>query len=109
MVDLLDKCFEASSIVMNTRDVKDVTIKLTEECGEIAQEISKLNISNYKMKFTETGENITNRAICECGDALNCITDLVYLLCGCNEESAKFHLTQAVQAGLDKWKRKYNV
>ena len=108
-MDLLDKCFEASSIVMNTRDVKDVTIKLMEECGEIAQEISKLNISNYKMKFTETEETITNRAICECGDALNCITDLVYLLCGCNEESAKFHLTQAVQAGLDKWIKKYNI
>ena len=108
-MDLLDKCFEASSIVMSTRDVKDVTIKLMEECGEIAQEISKLNISNYKMKFTETEETITNRAICECGDALNCITDLVYLLCGCNEESAKFHLTQAVQAGLDKWKKRHNV
>lgn len=106
-MDVIDKCLETSSLIKNDRDIKDVTIKLMEECGEVAQEISKLGISKYKANKDEIAF-IKSKAVSEASDAFNCIVDLVYLLCNKDKEMAKEALTDFIKLGLEKWESKYN-
>lgn len=97
---LIDKVTAVSKKIQNNRDIKDVTIKLGEECGEVSGVVSILTgLSSYK-KVDK------NDLIDELVDVFINVVDLGFLFYGKRFRNL-FH--KRLRLKLNKWEEKYNL
>lgn len=105
---MIRECLTTSKHVNNPRTVEDVTVKLMEEVGEVAAEISKLKLSANKT--TESESEIKSNTINELANVYNCIIDLAYITHKdeLTIEEIESKLSISILTKLKKWRNNYN-
>lgn len=117
-MNIIDECLKTSQQVINDRTIEDVMIKLSEEVGEVAAEISKFKLSKHKNNSgdSQVDDEITcENIIEELADVQNCIIDLAYIVLrdktwSKDEDREFIHaaLQAACKRKLQKWENLYN-